>query len=176
MDPKSPSRLNDYLHFPESDDDSVLDENTAHMCNIHAHLLITLRNASLGELDEARVRSVLCALLFMSTRHEWNEDDLAGDKQRDDAEEFTHVDGGTRGRRQQQRPQRLGLPFTFERPSQRQRAGERNRNPEDSSRTVLGGTSLPHEREREDQHTGDGKEEGRVRDFETPDLDRQVLA
>ena len=58
----------------ESDDDSVLDENTAHMCNIHAHLLITLRNASLGELDEARVRSVLCALLFMSTRHEWNEE------------------------------------------------------------------------------------------------------
>ena len=55
-----------------SDDDRVLDANTKHMCNIHAHLLLTLRNVPVRELTEGHVTSVITGMVFLSTRHEWN--------------------------------------------------------------------------------------------------------
>ena len=55
-----------------SDDDHVLDANTKHMCNIHAHLLPTMRNAPAQALSESRVTTVVMAMVFLSTRHEWN--------------------------------------------------------------------------------------------------------
>lgn len=56
--------------------DDVLDENTRHMCNVHAHLLLLVRNAALNELSDALVSGVVCGVVFLSTRHEWNQDRL----------------------------------------------------------------------------------------------------
>ena len=39
--------------------DSVLDANAQHMCNIHAHLLLMLRNASVADLNAARVSDIV---------------------------------------------------------------------------------------------------------------------
>ena len=55
-----------------SDDDQVLDTNTKHMCSLHAHLLLTLRNVPTTALTESRVTTVVTAVVFLSTRHEWN--------------------------------------------------------------------------------------------------------
>ena len=55
-----------------AEDDHVLDVNTAHMCNLHAHLLLMLRNATPAELSEPFVSTVVCGMVFLSTRHEWN--------------------------------------------------------------------------------------------------------
>ena len=43
------------------EDERVLDANTKHMCNLHAHLLLTLRNASAAQLDEGRVQTTAAA-------------------------------------------------------------------------------------------------------------------
>ena len=45
-----------------SDDDRVLDANTKHMCNIHAHLLLMMRNAPLSALTEPRVTTIVSKL------------------------------------------------------------------------------------------------------------------
>jgi hypothetical protein len=50
----------------------VLDTNTKHMCSLHAHLLLTLRNVPTTALTEGRVTTVVTAVVFLSTRHEWN--------------------------------------------------------------------------------------------------------
>ena len=50
----------------------MLDTNTKHMCSLHAHLLLTLRNVPTTALTEGRVTTVVTAVVFLSTRHEWN--------------------------------------------------------------------------------------------------------
>ena len=42
------------------------------MCSLHAHLLLTLRNVPTTALTESRVTTVVTAVVFLSTRHEWN--------------------------------------------------------------------------------------------------------
>ena len=43
-----------------SQSDLVLDVNTRHMCNLHAHLLLMLRNVSMAELSEPLVSTIVC--------------------------------------------------------------------------------------------------------------------
>ena len=64
------------LECDSAESDLVLDINTRHMCNLHAHLLLMLRNASATDLTEPLVSTVACAMVFLSTRHEWNHDQL----------------------------------------------------------------------------------------------------
>ena len=60
------------LECESSQSDLVLDINTRHLCNLHAHLLMMLRNASAADLSEPFASSIACAMIFLSTRHEWN--------------------------------------------------------------------------------------------------------
>ena len=55
-----------------TDDDALLDANTRHLCNIHAHLLLTLRNCPTSQLTSERATAVVVGMVFLSTRHEWN--------------------------------------------------------------------------------------------------------
>lgn len=56
----------------QQDDDQILDTNTAYICSIHAHTLLMLRNASLQDLSPGRMGSIVCGMVFLSTRHKWN--------------------------------------------------------------------------------------------------------
>ena len=60
------------LECETSSSDLVLDINTRHMCNLHAHLLLMLRNASPADLSEPFASTITCGMVFLSTRHEWN--------------------------------------------------------------------------------------------------------
>ena len=62
--------------------------------------------------------------------------------------QLADVDGGPARRRQHQRAQRLGVPLALEGAPERERAGERDRDPEDPRRRVLERPPLLHERER----------------------------
>jgi hypothetical protein len=53
-------------------DDKVVDENSRIACTLHAHLLLLYRNMHLDELDENVVSTLLCAFIFLATRHTWN--------------------------------------------------------------------------------------------------------
>ena len=53
-------------------DDDTLDENTEIMCNIYAHMLISLRNFTLSELTATLVGYLVQSSIFLSTRHKWN--------------------------------------------------------------------------------------------------------
>eukprot|EP01087_Luapelamoeba_hula_P004848 TRINITY_DN1482_c0_g1_i1.p1 TRINITY_DN1482_c0_g1~~TRINITY_DN1482_c0_g1_i1.p1 ORF type:complete len:4317 (-),score=602.49 TRINITY_DN1482_c0_g1_i1:51-13001(-) len=53
-------------------DDKIVDENTRIACTMHAHLLLLYRNVPLSELSEAIVSTLLCAFIFLTTRHTWN--------------------------------------------------------------------------------------------------------
>ena len=48
-----------------NDDAALLDTNTRHMCTIHAHLLLMLRNATAAELTDARVTTEVAGLLAL---------------------------------------------------------------------------------------------------------------
>ena len=54
-----------------SDDTEVLDENIRHMCVLHSHMVLMLRNVTASELDEAIVTSLVCGIGFLATRHQW---------------------------------------------------------------------------------------------------------
>ena len=64
-------------------------------------------------------------------------------EQQHHAEQLADVDRRPRRRRQQQRPQRLAVALALERPAQRQRSGERDRDPQDAGGGVLDRLSLP---------------------------------
>ena len=49
-----------------AESDQVLDANTKHMCNIHGHLLLMLRNAKAADLTKGRVATIVCAMVFLS--------------------------------------------------------------------------------------------------------------
>ena len=53
-------------------DESTLDANTRHMCLLHSHLVLMLRNISAAELTEAFATSIVCGIAFLATRHTWN--------------------------------------------------------------------------------------------------------
>ena len=53
-------------------DDDILDVNTELMCNVYAHVLLTLRNYTLDELSPSVVGHFLQSSIFLSTRHKWN--------------------------------------------------------------------------------------------------------
>lgn len=55
-----------------SDDDRVLDANTKHMCNLHAHLLLMLRNASVRRADRKVTRPLTPPLADMSAPPCWH--------------------------------------------------------------------------------------------------------
>ena len=55
-----------------AEDEEVLDENVRHMCVVHSHLLLMLRNVSAAELTEPLAKTALCAMAFLATRHQWN--------------------------------------------------------------------------------------------------------
>ena len=52
----------------------VLDENVRHMCVVHSHLLLMLRNISSAEITEPLAKTALCAMAFLATRHQWNKE------------------------------------------------------------------------------------------------------
>ena len=52
--------------------EQTLDENTRHMCVLHSHLVVMLRNVSAEQLTEGFATSVVCAMAFLATRHTWN--------------------------------------------------------------------------------------------------------
>src|SRR5262249_24098221 len=79
------------------------------------------------------------------------------------------------GGRHQQSPQRLGLPFSLERPPEGECSSKRNRDPEDASRSVLGCLPFLHEREREYEYARNREEERRIGDFEAAHFDGEVL-
>lgn len=54
------------------EDDQVVDENSRIACTIHAHLMLLYRNMHISELDENVVSTLLCAFIFLTTRHTWN--------------------------------------------------------------------------------------------------------
>lgn len=54
------------------DDDQIVDENSRIACTIHAHLALLYRNMHLDNLDEDIVSTLLCAFIFLTTRHTWN--------------------------------------------------------------------------------------------------------
>jgi hypothetical protein len=54
----------------------VIDQNARRMCSLHAHLLIMLRNVRPDELTQPFVQTIVCAMVFLSTRHQWNHDQL----------------------------------------------------------------------------------------------------
>lgn len=55
-----------------NDDDELLDINTGYLCSIHGHMILMMRNVALRELTAPRVTSIVCGMVFLSTRHEWN--------------------------------------------------------------------------------------------------------
>ena len=52
----------------------VLDENVRHMCVVHSHLLLMLRNISAAEITDGLAKTALCAMAFLATRHQWNKE------------------------------------------------------------------------------------------------------
>ncbi len=54
------------------EDDKVVDENSRIACTLHAHLVLLYRNMHLEELNENVVSTLLCAFIFLTTRHTWN--------------------------------------------------------------------------------------------------------
>ena len=58
------------------DNEEMLDRNTRHMCNLHAHMLLCIRSALPEELNEERVTVVVRGIIFLSTRHQWNRNQL----------------------------------------------------------------------------------------------------
>ena len=53
-------------------DDSTLDTNTKRMCNLHAHLMLMYRNVAPDELSGREARTLVTAMVFLQTRHQWN--------------------------------------------------------------------------------------------------------
>jgi len=68
--------------FAGTNDESILDRNVKYICNLEAHVLLCARNASLAELDEAKVTSITRGVIFLATRHQWNREllDQAGSR------------------------------------------------------------------------------------------------
>ena len=64
----------------EDDDDDVADDRASRMCSLHAHLLLMLRNARPAELEAPLVQTIVCGMVFLSTRHMWNHEQLADDR------------------------------------------------------------------------------------------------
>jgi hypothetical protein len=96
-------------------------------------------------------------------------------EQNQDAEQFADVDRWPVRRREHQGPQRLGLAFTFERAAERERAGKRDRNPQNACGRVFHRPALTHQGEGEDQNTRHGKKHRRVENLAASNLDGEVL-
>lgn len=65
----------------DRDTNDMLDEYTRHMCTIHAHLVLAMRNVAADELDEPFASTIVCGMAFLATRHQWNQnllDDMDG--------------------------------------------------------------------------------------------------
>jgi hypothetical protein len=60
----------------DQEDDEV-DERARRMCTLHAHLLLSLRNCRPEELTQPLVQTLVCGMIFLSTRHQWNHRQLA---------------------------------------------------------------------------------------------------
>jgi thiol-disulfide isomerase/thioredoxin len=56
------------------EDDEILDENVRHMCVVHSHLVLMLRNVTAAELCEPLVSTLVCGMAFLATRHQWNKE------------------------------------------------------------------------------------------------------
>ncbi len=108
-------------------------------------------------------------------RDERHEQRLGDREQSDDAEHLAEIYRGARRGRQQQRAQRLGVPFALERLAERERAPELDRDPEDAGRGIEQRFPFFDERDRKDQHAGQGEEERRVQNLAAPDFNRDVL-
>jgi hypothetical protein len=62
----------------EADDgDADADDRARRMCSLHAHLLLMLRSARVDELSPPLVQTLMCGMVFLSTRHQWNHEQLA---------------------------------------------------------------------------------------------------
>ncbi len=53
-------------------EDDEADERARRMCTLHAHLLLALRNCRADELTQPLVQTLICGMIFLSTRHQWN--------------------------------------------------------------------------------------------------------
>ncbi len=92
--------------------------------------------------------------------------------------ELADVDGRPRARRQQQRPERIAVTFALERPAERERAGKRDRDPENAGGRIPYRASiaaLAHERHGKHHHARDGEEHGRIDQLTASRFDREIL-
>ena len=108
-------------------------------------------------------------------RDQRNDGSLDGREQQHDAGQLADVEGRPVDRRHQQRADCLALPLALERPAERQRAGERNGDPQDSRGRALDCPAFLDEAEREDQDARDGEEQRREDDLAAPRLDEEIL-
>ena len=109
-------------------------------------------------------------------RDERRDDELDGREQDQDASQLADVKGRAIDGRHHQRAERLALPFALECAAERERARERDRNPQDARGSVTERRALADETEGEDEDAGNCEEERRVDDLPAADLDEQVLA
>ena len=54
------------------DDSIVLDTNTRIACRLHAHLLLLMKNVSVGDFNLDVASTISSSIVFLSTRHTWN--------------------------------------------------------------------------------------------------------
>jgi hypothetical protein len=102
--------------------------------------------------------------------------ELDDGKENQDAREFSDVERGPIHGGHHQRPQRFALPFALERPAERERSRECDRDPQNPCRGLAQRRAFLDEPEREDQHARDREEQRRVDDLAAADLDHQIFA
>ena len=103
-----------------------------------------------GEPDGPRQRAAPISVERCANSGAWNSSATSGTttastahQQHQHAEQLRDVQRRPIDRRQQQRPQRLALPLALERAAERQRAGERDRNPQDAGADRRPAAALP---------------------------------
>ena len=99
-------------------------------------------------------------------------DRLDRSQEHEDAHEFADIERGAVRRGQHQGAKRIVLPLSLEGAAQRERAGERDRNPENPSGRIVDCYAFTNEPEREYQDTGNREEQGRIDDLATAKLDQ----
>ena len=55
----------------------VIDKNVRFACDLHAHNLLLFRTVDAASLSEDTAKTLACGLVYLQTRHRWNERLLA---------------------------------------------------------------------------------------------------
>ena len=108
-----------------------------------------------------------------------HDDDLRREEQGDDANQLADVDRSSSAWRQQQCAQRVAISLALERPAERERARERNGNPQDTGRRVsecAAVSALPDKRDGKHHDTRDREEHRRVEQLAASGFDRKIFS